>query len=43
MKRYGGFSLTEINEMYPYEFTIYQYQVLQALEEEKKQQFNSQG
>jgi len=37
MKRYGGFDLTEINSLYPYEMQIYLYQILQATEEEKKQ------
>ena len=38
LKRYGSFDLNEINELFPYEMVIYSYQVLQALEEEKKQQ-----
>ena len=37
MKRYGGFDLNEINNLYPYEMEIYLYQILQATEEEKKQ------
>jgi hypothetical protein len=37
MKRYGDFDLTEINSLYPYEMQIYLYQILQATEEEKKQ------
>ena len=35
LKRYGGFDLNEINNLYPYEMVIYQYQILQAMEEEK--------
>lgn len=35
LKKYGGFNLNEINDMIPYEFEIYQYQTLQALEEER--------
>lgn len=36
MKRYGNFSLTEINNMYPYELEIYQLQIIQAMNEEKE-------
>ena len=36
MKRYGGFSLTEINRMIPYEFEIYTAQVLEAMKQESE-------
>lgn len=36
LKRYGGFDLNEINNMYPYEMEIYSLQTIHALEEERK-------
>ena len=35
MKRYAGFSLLEINQMYPYEFEIYYYQTIKAIKDEE--------
>lgn len=36
LKRYGGFSLPEINSMFPYEMEIYSYQVLKAIKDENE-------
>ena len=36
MKRYGNFDLNEINNLYPYEMEIFTFQLIVAMEEEKK-------
>ena len=36
LKRYGGFTLPEINGMFPYEMEIYSYQVLKAIKDENE-------
>lgn len=36
LKKYGGYSILEINTMIPWEFEIYTYQVLKDLQDEEE-------